>query len=114
MRFKNRVTRKFGNARVTRLSVNFLSDHHPGLNGRIDVAVSYHPLPVDEDHLDTGGGVGRLGERVVVFDGFGIEDRYVGRKALLEEPPVFDGETLRSGAGHLPDRLLQREEFLVS
>src|SRR5574337_1259153 len=73
----------------------------------------HHGLSVNDDMRDPGGmtvgiGVGRL-----VLHSRRIEEGQVGRVALPDQATVFEAQLGRRHPGHLVDRRLPREQFLL-
>ena len=76
-------------------------------------AVGDHGLAVDEHPGNPAGIPVGLGEGRRVGDGRGVEDHDVGDGARLETAPVPETQLRRRQAGHLADRLGERQEAAV-
>jgi hypothetical protein len=56
----------------------------------------------------------RIGVCTDVAHAFGAEHRYVGDTTVAKATVIVESQAFRRHAGHLRDRLFQREHFLVA
>src|SRR5260370_23104652 len=89
------------------------ADHGSGTLPRV-TAVVEHDAAVDDDRVDADRVLKWIGEGRAVSDRCRIEDHQIGGETRCDHAAIGEMQLRRGQAAHLVDRLLERDDVLLS